>query len=604
MKDKYFHNALPVGHRLNSYEIQMVLGQSELSIAYLALNRFQKLLAVEEFFPSQLATRSGDGSVHPTSNNVAAAYNEGLKSFIAETCTLTLLRQASIPRVYPVLEFNNTAYRVMDYERGESLQSVLNEAGIIGEKNILDVLMPLLDGVEYIHLAGFVHGGIRPDNIVLSKKGPPLLLGFGSDQRAIAKDNKQGPWADIYALAACFYPAIYPGGAGQVTPDARSRIRALAAGNPDPLIPAIELGGDRYSRPFLAAIDRALNILPEERVQSIAEWRVLLNSDEEIVVNQSPSPREEAGIAAKRALDKARAAAEEAAIERARIDAESAAFRRSSRRWLAAAALIIVVVAGSISMLYRPTEPISDGPANDGPQSAATVSSDKKEASEIDIAQLLPLLNNASCVSAAAAIDNGVIHLTGYSALASATSNLITALKQKTGGDSVQNGIADVSAEKCALLEAYRSAWRSNQGSKPGATLSTRNPGNVFRTAERLKIDLTTSDYPSYLYIDFFLLDGTVLHMVPSSLNRGNQAPARYEATIGDMGDWVAAPPFGEEIVVMLSSSAPLFKDERPEHESAANYLAALAGELERASKNQETRITASFLLITTKPAD
>ncbi len=683
LNDMIFHNALPVDRRVNGYEIQLVLGQSGLSITYLALSGFQKLLAVEEFFPNQLATRSSDDSVHPTSNSAAEAYTRELKNFIAETNTLAQLRQASIPRVYPALELNNTAYRAMDYERGKSLQTVLNQGGIEGEKSILDILMPLLDGVAQIHLAGLVHGGIRPDNIVLRKIGPPLLHGFGSAQSALAEGNEQGPWTDIYALAACFFPAI----AGHVTPDYQSRARALVANKPDPLKPATELGADRYSRPFLAAIERALSFLPEERPQSITEWRALLNGDEAFIAVAPPCPpapeettpaipasesidpvsareeteeceldevdgvdgvdqeadevdeevaeqaaaddvnevaelpealktadtdeiivatprppqREEAGLAAKRVLDKARAAAEQAAIERARRDAESAAFRRSNRRWIAATVLFIATAAGSIGVFYRQTYTPLERPGNDAPRSAATPSADKKEASELDLSSLL---DSAHCVSAAAVIANGSIYLTGYSARQSATTSLISALKQKTGIDRIQNNIADVSADKCGLLETYRSAWRSNQGSQPGATLSTRNPGNVFRDEERVIIDLTTSDYPSHLYIDFFLLDGTVLHMIPSAFNPDNQAPAHYEATIGELGDWAAAPPYGEEIVVMLSSSLPLFKNQRLEHENTDSYLAALSRELKRASKKPDTRITASFLLVNTRSAD
>lgn len=660
LKDNTFRNALPVGHQVSGYEIQLVLGQSGSCITYLALNRLQNLLAVEEFFPSQLATRSSDNTVGPASNNLKAAYYESLKIFIAETFTLAELHQASIPHVYPVLELNNTAYRVMDYRRGKSLKNVYSAGDIGKEINIHDVLMPLLDAVECIHLAGLVHGDIRPENIILCKKGPPLLLGFSSSQPTLSIDNEAGPWADIYALAACFYPAIAPAVAGQVTPDVRSRIRALAADNSDPLKPAVELGGDRYSRPFLAAIDRALSFLPEKRLQSIAEWRALLNIEEACVEVEPPRPsvpaesssatpvsdsidpqssslapeeaeaaelpkwdgaaelaefdakifaaqpspmREEAGRAAKRALAKARAAAEEAAIEHARIDEESAA-RRKSRRRRFAAALFIVALIGADSVVYRLLDKSSGRPTNELPQSAATVGSTNKASSAFDIEQLLSFLDNTPCISAAAVINDDAIHLTGYSAQASATSDLITAIKQKAGSHRIQNGIVDVSADKCTLLETYRSAWRSNQGSKHGATLSSRNSGNVFRHEERLIIDLTTSNYPSYLYIDFFLQDGTVLHMIPSPFNQDNQAPARYKAAIGDLGDWVAAPPFGEEMVVMLSSSVPLFNNERPEHEDAKIYLGALSRELERASKIPDTRIGASFLLITTKPIE
>ena len=730
LKNKKLHNALPSDHRLNGYVVQSILGQSGSGITYLARDtKLQKMLAIKEFFPAQLATRGDDGCIQAASEDATAAYHRGLTSFIANARTLAQFRHPNIPHVYAVLELNNTAYRVMENESGHSLQDVLNEGGLTGQENILDLLMPLLDGVEHIHQVGLVHGGIGPERIILRVSGPPVLLGFGSNRPgpatgaqqstseparktvpfeqsvptiptentprhgpstdiyalgaayyraalggadrwstaflesvdkalieeyiAAGKGSKEGPWSDIYALAASFYPAV----AGRTTSAALSRARAFVAGLPDPLKPVIGLEGNSCSRPFLAAMDKALRFLPEERPQSIAAWRIMLNSDEEIIEietkhppakptkpsppasaadspqpstaevtaadkkaasGRAPPPRQEAGFAAKQALANARAAADKAAKERALAEAQAAARARRIRRWLGIGTLIAALVALAITvgprLLHRTDEPRA-GSAPENVRAAASsapgeTSEDRQPrvaiqasapVSALNIAALLPLLNSANCISAAATIDNGVVHLTGYSARASATAGLIQAVETRADGR-VQNGITELSADKCGPLEAYRPAWRSNQGSLSAAKLSTKNPGNVFTAGERLVIHLKTPAYPSYLYVDFFTLDGTVYHMLPNVLNSDNQAPAHYQATIGDLGDWVAAPPFGQELVVMLSSSLPLFRANRPERENAESYLAALSRELRRASNTGNAQLAASYLLLTTQP--
>ena len=90
------------------------------------------------------------------------------------------------------------------------------------------------------------------------------------EQYAEAPGMKQGPWTDVYALAASVHFAITgqdPADLGG-PPDERQltcRSRKAAAG--------------RYSPRFLEAIDRALRVRPEERTQTVADLRADLGLD-------------------------------------------------------------------------------------------------------------------------------------------------------------------------------------------------------------------------------------------------------------------------------------------------------------------------------------
>jgi hypothetical protein len=195
-----------------------------------------------------------------------------------------------------VFEANSTAYMVMEYERGESLEKLLKAKKISGEAKLRALIMPLLDGLKVVHEAGFIHRDIKPDNIFLRENGTPVLLDFGSARQAIgvatrtltalvtpgyapfeqydtstAGEKKQGPWTDIYSLGATLYRAVT--GAGP--PDAMGRVNAVMAGT-DILKPATEAAKGEFSPAFLTAIDWALEFLPENRPQSIDEWRVVL----------------------------------------------------------------------------------------------------------------------------------------------------------------------------------------------------------------------------------------------------------------------------------------------------------------------------------------
>ncbi|NIM26975.1 MAG: protein kinase [Gammaproteobacteria bacterium] len=291
------HNALPSGYKLHWYVIGSVIGKGGFGITYLALDtNLDQRVAIKEFLPVELATRGNNSRVHPISEDHSDTYGWGLNRFVTEARTLAKFRHPNVVRVMSVFEANSTAYMVMEYERGESLEKLLKAKKMAGEAKLRAILMPLLDGLKVVHEAGFIHRDIKPDNIFLRENGAPVLLDFGSARQAIgvatrtltalvtpgyapfeqydtteAGEKKQGPWTDIYSLGATLYRAV----TGIGPPDAMARITAIISGT-DILKPASEAAKGDFSPAFLSAIDWALEFLPENRPQSVDEWRTVL----------------------------------------------------------------------------------------------------------------------------------------------------------------------------------------------------------------------------------------------------------------------------------------------------------------------------------------
>ena len=294
-RPRHIH-ALPNGYQLHWYEIDDVLGQGGFGITYLAhdINLNQRV-AIKEFLPTDLSVRTEGNDVAPVSEDLEVDYKWGLARFIREAQTLARFKHPNIVAVNAVFQENNTAYLVMEYVEGEVFADAMRARKLKKEERLLELLHALLDGLELIHEAGYIHRDIKPDNIYLRADGTPVLLDFGSARQAFgartetmavpvspgyapyeqydssADLDKQGAWTDIYALGATFYRAVT--GHGPV--EAIVRMHAVLDGS-DRLHKVADVGRGWYTDRFLNAIDTALNFRPADRPQSVAQWRELL----------------------------------------------------------------------------------------------------------------------------------------------------------------------------------------------------------------------------------------------------------------------------------------------------------------------------------------
>jgi serine/threonine protein kinase/HAMP domain-containing protein len=298
--------ALPAGFVLHEYRIERVLGQGGFGITYLATDtHLNAAVAIKEYLPQEVAFRTGDYSVSPAGVAHRESYRQGLEAFLAEARTLAALRHPAIVRVARFFEAHRTAYMVLEYERGLPLKAWWPQHREVGEAGLVERLLPLFDGLEAVHAAGFLHRDIKPDNIqVREADGSFVLLDFGSAGQAAAVaiegavvltpgyappeqydatgggagHGVQGPWTDVYALAATLYWAV----AGRKPPDAELRVLDPARHRSAAEAAAGQAEGVarvRFGAAFLAAIDRALSLRPGERPQSVAEFRRELCAD-------------------------------------------------------------------------------------------------------------------------------------------------------------------------------------------------------------------------------------------------------------------------------------------------------------------------------------
>ncbi len=294
-------NCLPVGTRLNDFEITGVLGEGGFGIVYIAFDHsLQRNVAIKEYMPGVLAARGDDHSIRVRAERHQETFSVGQKSFINEARFLAQFDHPSLVKVYRFWEQNQTAYTAMQYYDGRTIKDIVTSSPeLINEAWCRKILKQILEALEMLYTMRILHRDVSPDNIIVQDNGDAVLLDFGSARQIIGDRTRgltvilkpgyapveqyagdasldQGAYTDIYALSAVIYFAIMK------EPPATSIARMVK----DPMAPLAVRGVEGYSTEFLAAIDKGLAVMAHERPQSIDAFRELLGIESSGVPRQ------------------------------------------------------------------------------------------------------------------------------------------------------------------------------------------------------------------------------------------------------------------------------------------------------------------------------
>ena len=212
------------------YKIEEVIGAGGFGITYRAWDPLlQAYVAIKEYYPSGIATRSVDSSkVCVPVGNEQKEYHRGLVRFLKEAQDVARFQaEPNIVSIYDYLEENDTAYMVMEYLHGCTLKRyVLDHRGRLDTDHIIHICLSVLDALAVVHASDMIHRDISPENIFICEDLTVKLIDFGAAKQVYldgeqtmsvvlkpgyappeqyVKKDKQGPWTDIYALGATLY---------------------------------------------------------------------------------------------------------------------------------------------------------------------------------------------------------------------------------------------------------------------------------------------------------------------------------------------------------------------------------------------------------------
>lgn len=282
------------------YRIERVLGQGGFGITYLGYSvDLNCYVAIKEFFLKELCGR--DECSHRIITHVDTATIGRFKAkFLKEARMLMSLSHRNIVRVFDCFEENDTAYYVMEYIEGNSLNDIIRMSGKLDEPTALSYIRKVAAALHYIHSMNINHLDVKPGNILLRKRDNEIVLidfgtakhydtvtggattmtnaGYSQGYAAIEQYRQGGvstftPETDIYSLGATLYKML----TGQTPPEP-----SLLIENGLPSLPSWISAGTR------SAITAAMQISKASRPHSVPEFmEILEGKDATKVIDES-----------------------------------------------------------------------------------------------------------------------------------------------------------------------------------------------------------------------------------------------------------------------------------------------------------------------------
>jgi serine/threonine protein kinase len=258
---------------INRYRIVEILGQGGMGSVY---------RAVDENLDIDVAVKDNSFTTE-----------EYARQFRREATILATLRHPGLPRVtdHFVIE-NQGQYLVMDYIEGEDLRQRMEREGTLEDEEVIVIGAAICDALTFMGSRNppIIHRDIKPGNVKITPSGHIYLVDFGlakamlgsqatttgaramtpgfspPEQYGTARTDMR---TDIFSLGATMYSALTG-----VTPE-DSLARAMGQAE----LTAVRKQNSHVSRRLAAAIEKSLELLPDDRFQTPDDFKqALLNA--------------------------------------------------------------------------------------------------------------------------------------------------------------------------------------------------------------------------------------------------------------------------------------------------------------------------------------
>ncbi len=266
-----------IGQIVGNYKIEEKLGEGGMGAVYKGVDTMlDREVAIKALKPE------------------LASQTSVVERFRTEAVTLAKLNHPNIATLYSMFRQGDELYMVLEFVRGETLDSIIQKRGALPAEEAIPVFCQVLDGIDHAHELGIVHRDIKPANMMLTEKGTLKVLDFGIARllgsarmtRAgniigtleyMAPEQVRGQEtdgrSDLYALGMMLYEVL----TGKLPFDTDNEFELMKSQTeftprpPREINPAIPVEVE-------AAIMKAIEKNPDDRFQTGGEFREVLLS--------------------------------------------------------------------------------------------------------------------------------------------------------------------------------------------------------------------------------------------------------------------------------------------------------------------------------------
>ena len=260
-----------IGQTVGNYKIEEKLGEGGMGAVYKGVDTMlDREVAIKALRPE------------------LASQTSVVERFRSEAVTLAKLNHPNIASLYSLFRQGEELYMVLEYVRGETLDTILQKRGALPSEEAIPVFCQVLDGINHAHEYGIVHRDIKPANMMLTENGKLKVLDFGiarllGSARMTRAGNIIGTLeymapeqvkgretdarSDIYALGMMLYEVL----TGKTPFDTENEFELMKLQTEAMPPPPRELNPD-IPEEVEAAIMQAIAKDPNERFQNAGEF--------------------------------------------------------------------------------------------------------------------------------------------------------------------------------------------------------------------------------------------------------------------------------------------------------------------------------------------
>lgn len=556
--------------QIDRYEILEELGRGAMATVYKAFDpRINRELAIKLLLPEH--------TVNPEFRN----------RFLRETRAVGKLNHPNIVKIYDVGEFENQPYIAMELLTGQFLNQIMESGRKLSTEEIVEIARQLASALDCAHTHGVIHRDIKPANIAWSDHNKRIIL---TDFGIARIENIEATQSTLIGQVLGTPKYMSPEQILGKHIDGRTDLFSLGV-----VLYQLVTGQKPFTGDTLASLTFQITQQDPPPVDEVVpEIPKALSQIIHKLLKKNPNDRFSDSKTLLHALEEIQT--EEALFHPAR---KNAAVKYIG---IAAALVVALLVVFYIKDILQPQPKVAVKPSVTE-ETQKEIQKQTQQAQQL--AKKLQVKINANlirfeCSSLHAVVDaDKTVTIKGH---ISHEEDLLSLMDLMDSIPEANNIIYEVKTlpwpycEVASILSAYN---QKRPLDSDGLNIDTQSHSTSLYEGSSLVLELSTPNFDSYLYVDYYRSDGTVVHLYPDIRQDMKKIPPATHLTLGESAaSWIVTKPYGENQIVVMAADKPLLTKPRPAREPAQDYLSLLHKQV----IVNETPVAVKYLMVSINP--